>query len=222
MDAFTDLAQWLAPARVALLVIDMQADYVATNGHLARGGRDVSAIAAIVPRIDQLARAARAAKVPVIYTRQTALADGRSDSPARRRYKQVAKPGLGSAYPLIGTTGHAVIDALKPHPGDIVIDKFRSSAFHQTGLDLILRSSNREAVLLCGAVTEGCVESTARDAANHDYLPIVVTDAVASNDARLHEAALVAMRGRFDTATSDQIVLMWQGRAKAGRRSRSA
>jgi len=222
MDALTDLAQWLASARVALLVIDMQADYVATNGHLARGGRDVSAIAAIVARIDKLAQAARAAKVPVIYTRQTALADGRSDSPARRRYKQIAKAGLGSAYPLVGTAGHAVIDALKPHPGDVVIDKFRSSAFHQTGLDLILRSSNREALLLCGAVTEGCVESTARDAADHDYLPIVVSDAVASNDTRLHEAALVVMRARFDAATSDQIAAIWQDHEKTGSRLRSA
>jgi nicotinamidase-related amidase len=212
----TALDDWLTPLRAALVVVDMQNDYVATDGHFARNGRDVSSIVAIVPRIAALAEAARAAGVPVIYTRQTALPDGQSDSPARRRYKTIAKPGLGSSYPLIGTSGHDVFGALAPKPGDIVIDKFRSSAFHQTGLDLILRTGRREALIVCGAVTEGCIESTVRDAAGHDYLPVVVSDAIASNDARLHDAAMIVMSARFDAVPASRIAAIWQAPAASG------
>lgn len=215
-NASAALEDWLTPAHAALIVVDMQNDYVAADGHFARNGRDVSSIVAILPHIAELAAAARVAGVPVLYTRQTALPDGQSDSPARRRYKAFAKPCLGSSYPLIGTSGHDIVGALAPKPGDVVVDKFRASAFHQTGLDLILRTANRETLVVCGAVTEGCIESTVRDAANHDYLPVVVNDAVASNDARLHDAAMIVMSARFDAVPANRIAAIWQATTVKG------
>ena len=215
-DADADLDSWLAPSRAALIIVDMQNDYVAADGHLARNGRDVSLILAIVPRIAELTASARAAGVPVLYTRQTALPDGQSDSPARRRYKTIAKPGLGSSYPLLGTSGHEVFAALAPKPGDVVIDKFRSNSFHQTGLDLILRSAKRETLIVCGAVTEGCIESTVRDAASYDYLPVVVNDGVASNNTKLHDAAMIVMSARFDAVPAAHIANVWKNASVKG------
>ena len=206
------LIDFLAPRERAILVIDMQNDYCASEGHLARHGRDISAIAAIIPRISRCLAAAREAGVLVVYSRQTTLPGGASVSPARRRYRELAKPGLGSDYPLLGTPGHEIIPALAPAASDIVVDKFRSSAFFQTALDLILRANGRKAVIVCGAVTEGCVESTVRDAAHYDYLPVVADDAVASNDATLHAAAMTVMRGRYDCLPCAEITAAWQTR----------
>jgi nicotinamidase-related amidase len=203
------LSGLLAPREAALLVIDMQNDYCASNGHLARHGRDISAIATIIPRIAGAIASAREAGVLVIYTRQTTLPHGASVSPARRRYKELAKPGLGSDYPLAYTWGYEIVGDLAPESSDIVIDKFRSSAFFQTPLDLILRANARKTTLICGAVTEGCVESTVRDAAHYDYLPVILSDAVASTDTTLHAAAMTVMRGRYDCVACADVVAAW-------------
>jgi nicotinamidase-related amidase len=209
-DSSASVLDVLDPHQAAVLVIDMQNDYCASDGHLARHGRDISAIAAIVPRIKQLIGAARAAGVLVIYSRQTTLPGGASVSAARRRYKEIAKPGLGSDYPLAGTHGHDILPELSPAASDIVVDKFRSSAFFQTPIDLILRANGRSTVIICGAVTEGCVESTVRDAAHYDYLPVVAGDAVASNNATLHAAAMTVMRGRYDCLQCADVIASWQ------------
>ncbi|MGV6875625.1 cysteine hydrolase family protein [Pseudochelatococcus sp. B33] len=208
-----DLADWLMPDRAALLVIDMQVDYVAADGHLARRGQDVSVIEQIVPTIAHLIASARSAQVPVIYFRQTAYADGRISSAARARYKKRAKPGLGNVYPLIGTRGYDIIPALKPDPNDTVIDKVRSSAFRLTPLDLLLRCTWRTTVVICGAVTEGCVHATVQDAANYDYLPIVIGDGVGSNRPELHRAAMTIMEYRHDICTSSYVIGIWNKHA---------
>jgi nicotinamidase-related amidase len=205
------LSAWLAPQQTALLVIDMQHDYCSRSGHLARNGRDITAIEAIIPRIAGLIAAARRAGVLVFFTRQTTLPGGASVGAARRRYRELAKPGLGSDYPLSGTPGHAIITDLAPGAADVVVDKFRSSGFFQTPLDLVLRAQGRKTTVICGAVTEGCIESTVRDAANYDYLPVVVDDAVASTDAALHAAAMTVMRGRYDCVSSSDIITAWLG-----------
>jgi nicotinamidase-related amidase len=95
---------------------------------------------------------------------------------------------------------------------DIVIDKFRSSAFFQTPLDLILRANGRKTTLVCGAVTEGCIESTVRDAAHYDYLPVVLSDAIASTEAALHAAAMTVMRARYDCITCSDVIAAWTAR----------
>jgi nicotinamidase-related amidase len=206
------LLDFLAPHETAVLVIDMQNDYAAREGHLARRGRDISAIETIVSHIAGVIASAREAGALVIYTRQTTLPGGASVSAARRRYKELAKPGLGSDYPLAYAWGYEVIGDLAPMAPDIVIDKFRSSAFFQTPLDLILRANGRKTTLVCGAVTEGCIESTVRDAAHYDYLPVVLSDAVASTEAALHAAAMTVMRARYDCITCSDVIATWAAR----------
>jgi nicotinamidase-related amidase len=209
-------ASLLAPERVALIVVDLQNDYCAPDGHLARHGRDVAPIRAILPRTRLLLDLARRAGVLVVFTLQTAHPGGLSDSPARAHFKQKAKPGLGTAYPLAGSSGHAIVAALGPQPEDLLLPKCRSSAFVATPLDMILRANRRDVLLICGAVTEGCVESTMRGAADHDYIPILIDDCVASPQAELHQAALTVMRGRYDSCASEILLARWSATAGRG------
>ena len=90
--------------------------------------------------------------------------------------------------------------------------KYRSSGFWGTNLDLLLRSNGIESVIVTGCTTEGCVESTARDALFNDYYVVLPEDCLASDDRRQHEASLFLMRHRFDVVSSDDILSSWQER----------
>jgi len=90
-----------------------------------------------------------------------------------------------------------------------VVRKYRSSAFFGTNLDLLLRSNGIKTVVIGGCTTEGCVESTARDAMFSDFYVVVATDGVASDDREQHAASLLLMRHRFDLATAAEISLVW-------------
>ena len=200
---------WLRPDRAALVIVDLQNDYCDDSGHLARHGQDIAPIRAMLPRTARLIGGARGAGALVVFTQQTAWPDGLGRSAARAHFKARAKPGLGTDYPLAGSWGHAIATELSPEPSDLLLPKCRQSAFFGTALDTILRAAEREIVLVCGAVTEGCVESTVRDAANHDYIPVVIENCVASSRADLHQAALTVMRARYDTLTSDALLAAW-------------
>ena len=89
--------------------------------------------------------------------------------------------------------------------------KYRSSAFWGTNLDLLLRSNGIRSLIVTGCTTEGCVESTARDALFNDYYVVVVEDCVASDDPAQHEASLLLMRHRFDIATAEEVLGVWNG-----------
>ena len=86
-----------------------------------------------------------------------------------------------------------------------VVRKFRSSAFTRTNLDAVLRGNGIETVVVCGCMTEGCVEATARDAGYHDYYVAVAEDAIASNTPAFHDAALLVMRSTFRVRPSAQL-----------------
>ena len=88
--------------------------------------------------------------------------------------------------------------------------KYRSSGFWGTNLDMLLRSNGIETVIVTGCTTEGCVESTARDAMFNDYYVVLPEDCVASDDPRQHEASLFLMRHRFDVVSSNDILAIWK------------
>ena len=91
-----------------------------------------------------------------------------------------------------------------------MVEKFRSSALHGTALDDILRSLRIQTVVVAGCTTEGCVESTVRDLTFHDYIPVVLTDCVASDHRELHEKSLALMSAyRADTATAREVCDCW-------------
>jgi nicotinamidase-related amidase len=214
----TELAELVDPAATALAIVDMQNDCCAVGGSADLAGADLSMYRDITPRIGALADACRRTGVPVIHVRIHTLPDGRSDSPAWIRFRMRANKnydpdneGLWN-FTLEGSWGAEFIDALQPQPGDLVVTKFRSSAFADTNLDLLLRSNGIRTLMVAGCTTEGCVESTVRDACFYDYFPVVVGDCVGSDVPALHAASMLVMGAyRADVADSGEIVAAWAG-----------
>jgi ureidoacrylate peracid hydrolase len=200
-------AEILSPAHTALIVIDLQNDFVADNGSVAAAGNDPSAIQAIVPTLQRLVAGARAAGVLVVHIQTLVLAGHRSDSDSWLFSKL---KGVSSAeWCLEGTWGAEIIPELAPAPGEPVVTKFRSSSFINTNLDLILRSNGIRTVVICGEQTPGCVDATLRDSTFYDYYNALVEDAIAAYRKDLHEAALVVQRARHQVLTSDELLALW-------------
>lgn len=210
---FDSLDEVLDPVHTALLVIDMQNDLIRDEGRYASRGEDASLVQAAIAPVGRILEAARSAGVLVVYTQNTTLADGHSDSPAWIYFKSHSRPELAGQYTMEGTWGHEIIDELAPVPSDIVVRKHRSDAFVATDLDLVLRSHGIRTVVTVGIVTNGCVESTVRHAAFLDYYSVAVEDACASTSQRLHEAALDMLRGRHDVVTTETVITRWRNEA---------
>lgn len=157
----------------ALLLIDFQRDFGATDGAMAKQGHDVTAAQAALAPAMALADAARAARVPVIFVRL----EGSS--------------GHGLCVP--GTPGAEFIGP-QPAPGERVIGKTLFSAFHNTGLAGVLRDAGVDALVLAGLTTECCVASSAWAAFEHGFAVTIATDACAAYEPGLHEGALEALK----------------------------
>jgi len=202
-------AELLDPKHSALLIIDVQNDYAKKNGSLL--------FPELVRNLVQVLDAARQAGVLSVFIQDTLLQDRLSDSPAWIRHYMLGEskkdPAEISADAIDGTVGHQIIDEIQPRQNDVTIKKFRSSAFVGTGLDLILRSNNLRSVVITGLFTEGCVESTCRDASN-EYFVVVAEDCVASDRKELHAACMKIMRYRYDVLPSAEIVAAWKDAAR--------
>jgi len=146
--------------------------------------------------------------VPVVWIQQTWLSEGASDSPAWLYMKR--RNGIHQERCVDGTWGHSFVDGLEPEPGEPIIRKHRSSGFVGTNLDLVLRSNRVETVVVVGVMSEGCVESTARDAAFHDYYVVLTSDAMASDVLAWHEASVLTMSGRHDMLPWRTLVHLWE------------
>lgn len=221
----TELVELVDPAHTAVVVVDMQHDFVSPDGAFAQLGVDVSAYVDLRPRLTGLLAAARRAGVLVLHLQNTALPGRRSDSPAQLRFNMrmhahARRGGPALLYTVPGTPGHAFVPELAPAPGDLVVAKHRSSGFWGTPLDLLLRSNAIRSLVVVGCTTEGCVDSTARDALFNDYYVVVVRDGVASDDPRQHEAALLLMEHRFDLTTCQELTAAWAGDERAAYRRR--
>lgn len=210
----TTLEELVDPRRTALILVDIQNDYCASGGKYALAGKDMSMYPQMIRRTAALLEAARRTGALVVYIQNTNLPDYRSDSVAYLRFKLVIRGVTpedlpSSEHAIEGTWGQQIVDELAPRPDDLVVKKHRSSAFVDTRLDLLLRSNNIQTVLITGVVTEGCVESTARDASFKDYIVVLVEDCVGSGNPRLHEAAMQVMRARFDIVSANQVIDSW-------------
>lgn len=190
------MAAWrLDRSRTALLVIDMQRDFLATNGYAARAGIEVSRLHAAVAPLQRLLAAARAAGLFIIHTREGHVPD-LSDCPAAKleRSRAVGAP-IGSRGPLgrllvRGEHGHDFIDELRPAASECVVDKPGYGAFHRTGMHMLLSGRDITTLVLTGVTTEVCVHSTLREAVDRGFRCITVSDACASAFPHLHAAAL--------------------------------
>jgi len=211
---FTALAEIADPAHTALLIVDMQRDFCCAGGRFDQLGVDLSMYPPVITRIAGLVAAARESGVMPVFIQMTVLPGQASDSPAQIRFNlRLHDDHHGETEPLTytldGSDGQKFVPGLEPADGELVVRKYRSSAFWGTNLGLLLHSNGIKSVVVTGCTTEGCVESTARDAMFADYYVVIVTDAVASDDRAQHEASMFLMSRRFDLATSDDVRKLW-------------
>ena len=162
---WTDIKDIFTPIHTALLVVDMQKDFCDPDGQFARAGRDISSVQEIVPNIEKLLNCARQREVFIVYIQQITLPNGRSDNDAWMAFKQ--RDRKSPEYTLLGSSGAEIISQLSPDKEDVIIQKYRPSAFHGTFLDQILRANDVHSVLITGTTTEGCVMATVLDASFH-------------------------------------------------------
>lgn len=184
-----------APASTALVVIDMQRDFLAPGGLCDQQGENIAQLAPIVPRIQRVLAAARDSGLQVIHTRE-GFAPDLSDLPALRRERDsVGRAGPLGRFLIRGEAGHDFIDELAPLPGETVIDKPGFSAFHRTTLEADLLEAGITHLILSGVTSQCCVHSTLREAVDRGFYCLVLEDCCAAFDPALHEAALVIMQG---------------------------
>lgn len=212
----------LDPAKVGLLVIDLQIDYLSTEGYFARKGYDPAPLRAIVPNVQRLVGAARDAGCRIIWTRQGYRADI-ADASSYDKWR-AARAGIklergDSAALLRGSPGYDMLPELNVDARDIIVDKTANGAFYQTDLELVLRAQGITHLMFSGATTDVCVHTTLREAVDRKYQCLLVADACASCDAYAHEAAIHMVTvedGIFGVVASTDAVIA--GLAKAAAR----
>jgi ureidoacrylate peracid hydrolase len=195
----------LEPADSALIVVDVQNDYVHPSGALALAGADLTAVQAMIPRLERLLEAARAAGVFTVFTRNWHRPE--TDSEAWR--DRVARSGPIEERPGRAGTWGAEFYRIAPRSGEEVVSKFRYDAFLGTNLEYLLRARGIRAVVIAGSTTNVCVESTARAAHMRDFHLLLVGDCCASPEPELHEATLVNVERYFGRVVSAAAVSAW-------------
>lgn len=194
--------------RTALLVVDIQNDYLHEEGSLARAGRDVEITQAVVPRILGLVDEARSAGIPVVWVRTEH--HPWTNSPAWMS-RLANKQDIGQHPICVGGTWGAGFYAVAPAEGEPVVTKHRYSGFVNTDLDTGLRSMEIQSLLVAGVTTNVCVESTARDAVMRDYFVTLVGDCMAADSEAEHEASLHTFSNYFGPVVeSKEIMDSWK------------
>ncbi len=228
-EIFTTLEELVNPEYTALMLIDIQNHFCSPGGHYDKMGKDMSMLQQVPFRVKPVLEAARRYGVLVVHIQQTCYQRCMTDSGAwlrmiyKKRLIEGKTPGeieesaalLLLGGPLEGTWGWREVDEIAPEPGEIIVKKHRSSAFVGTDLDMILRTNGIKSVVVVGVVTDGCVESTARDAQFFDYYSIVLRDCVATVAPEMHEAALFVMSGRLDVVDCSEVMKVWARRRPA-------
>lgn len=185
------LGPMLLPSRTALVIIDVQNDFVAPDGALARWGVDMAPLEAPLKRIEALIAAARARGVSIVFVRLVTRPE--TDSTALKL--MTARKGQDAdsvALCRAGTPG-ADLYRLQPQAGDLHIDKALYSAFVGTTFEQQLRERGLDTLVVCGFTTECCVDSTVRDAFHRDFNIFLAGDACAAYLPDLHHASLHAL-----------------------------
>lgn len=188
------------PARAALLVIDMQRDFLEPGGFGASLGNDVGRLQRIVPTVRRLLEAARAHGIPVVHTRE-GHDPSLSDCPPSKRRRGSPPVRIGERGPMgrllvRGEPGHEIIPELAPIDGEWVIDKAGKGAFYATALETTLARRGIDALLVAGVTTEVCVQTTMREANDRGFDCLLVEDATASYFEAFESATLAMVRAQ--------------------------
>jgi nicotinamidase-related amidase len=189
-----------APSSTALLVIDMQRDFLEHGGFGERLGNDVETLQRTVTPTRRVLDAFRAAGLHVIHTREGHRPD-LADLPEAKKLRGRLKTGIGDPGPMgrilvRGEYGHDIIDELKPAPGEPVVDKPGKGAFYATDLDSMLHNRGIRSLVVCGVTTEVCVNTTVREANDRGYDCLVLEDCVGSYFPEFQVAALAMIKAQ--------------------------
>ena len=170
--------------RTALVVIDMQRDFLLPGGFGETLGNDVSQLATVVPPLQRVLAAARAAGMPVIHTREGHRPDLSDLPPAKHRRGlpslRIGDPGPYGRILIRGEYGHDIVDELAPLPGELVIDKPGKGSFYGTNLQAVLTEASITTLVVTGVTTEVCVHTTVREANDRGFEVLVLSDCVGS------------------------------------------
>lgn len=186
------------PAQTALMLIDLQNDFIHPDGAYARGGAKSMAIAALPARLAPLAEAMRAAGGWLISTHFT-LVPGRDGEPMISDHLKRLRPFLRRGDFAPGSWGQALVDGLAPSHAQV--EKVAFSAFYMSRLDYVLQRAGIRTLVFAGIVTNGGVASTLRDAHVRDYACILLEDGCAAFSEAVHEATVTTLGTIADVAS---------------------
>lgn len=197
------------PQRTAVVIIDMQRDFLESGGFGETLGNDVSRLQVAVEPCRRLLSAARELGMLIIHTREGHRAD-LSDAPRAKIERgeptaRIGAPGPMGRILVRGEPGHDIIPALAPRDGEPIVDKPGKGAFYATDLHSILRNARIENLIVCGVTTEVCVHTTVREANDRGYRCIVPSDCCASYFPEFHAVGLrmIAAQGGIFGWVSD-------------------
>ncbi len=184
----------------ALIIIDMQRDFLEPGGFGETLGNDVSLLQAAVEPLRKVLDAARSAKMLVIHTREGHRPD-LSDAPRHKVERGEPSLRIGAQGPMgrllvRGEPGHDIIPELYPAGAEPVIDKPGKGAFYATDLDALLREFGIQHLLVCGVTTEVCVNTTVREANDRGYRCVVLADCCASYFPEFHQMGLAMIKAQ--------------------------
>jgi biuret amidohydrolase len=200
--------------RSALVIIDMQRDFLEPGGFGAALGNDVSRLKAAVGPCKDVLASARGLGMLIIHTREGHRPD-LTDAPPHKVDRgdpamRIGAPGPMGRILVRGEPGHDIIPELYPAENEPVIDKPGKGAFYQTDLDLMLRNRGIDTLLVCGVTTEVCVNTTVREANDRGYRCIALADCCASYFPEFHEMGLKMVKaqgGIFGSVASSHALL---------------
>jgi biuret amidohydrolase len=190
----------LDPGTTALLIIDMQRDFVMPGGFGEALGNDVTQLQVTIAPTKTVLDAARKMGMLVIHTREGHRVD-LSDCPPSKLVRGKGKTRIGDPGPMgrilvRGEVGHDIVPELYPKAGEVVIDKPGKGAFFATDLELILRDRAIKTLIVCGVTTEVCVNTTVREANDRGYECVVLSDCVGSYFPEFQKAALAMIKAQ--------------------------
>ncbi len=198
---FASLEEKVNPAHSAVIVVDVQNDFCATDGWMGKGCRDLPLgdIQAMVLRLEKFINVARAHQVPLIWVR-CAYDDVYIGSNQKER---VQRQEFGQP-PCLSETWGQEFYVLKPKEEEVIVTKHRYDAFEGTNLDLILRSNGIRTLLMTGVTTECCVESASRHGFFLGYSIVMVEDCCGTFDAALQESSRKMIQEYFGVVSNSE------------------
>ena len=191
--------------KTALVIVDLQNDFLHPEGAYGRAGQKSEAIAALPARVLPLANALRA-KGGWIVSTQFTLVPGKGGEPFISPHLRKLRPFLSKGDFEPGAWGHQLVDELQP--ADLSVEKIAYSAFHQSRLEWVLRKAGIETLMFCGIVTNGGVASTVRAAHVRDFHTIVLSDGCAAFRSEVHDGAIADLGTISDVMTVAEAIRM--------------